>query len=157
MGTEESTEAELGTESAPQEIEDEPKSTPTKPPGYDDPSQANYKWKVNTYKGCRMNVGFAVPVKEAGSENVKYTTHGLPVVQDDGDSGYELPDQSELLSLETIRTAYPKCLPRGKKELYLVDDEFEEIFGMTKTEFKELPKWKRSNLRRDKKDVFKPE
>ncbi|KAI0210081.1 Supervillin [Lamellibrachia satsuma] len=56
-------------------------------------------------------------------------------------------------------TKYPwaelqeRPLPEGvdplKLEFYLVDDEFEEVLGMTRSEFYGMPAWKQGNLKKE--------
>jgi hypothetical protein len=48
-----------------------------------------------------------------------------------------------------------KGIPQGvdpsKKETYLADAAFEEIFGMDKKNFAKLPGWKRTNKKKELK------
>eukprot|EP00603_Paraphysomonas_imperforata_P008300 CAMPEP_0114439102 /NCGR_PEP_ID=MMETSP0103-20121206/15011_1 /TAXON_ID=37642 ORGANISM="Paraphysomonas imperforata, Strain PA2" /NCGR_SAMPLE_ID=MMETSP0103 /ASSEMBLY_ACC=CAM_ASM_000201 /LENGTH=1253 /DNA_ID=CAMNT_0001609825 /DNA_START=129 /DNA_END=3890 /DNA_ORIENTATION=- len=50
---------------------------------------------------------------------------------------------------EELRDSYPEQIDITKKELYLRDDEFQHHFGMSKEEYKTLPKWKADRLKRD--------
>ena len=43
----------------------------------------------------------------------------------------------------------PEYVNPTKLEMYLDDDEFEETLGMTKEEWKNLPAWKKTNLRKE--------
>jgi len=45
---------------------------------------------------------------------------------------------------------WPHGVESGKREKYLNDDDFMTIFGMRKSAFEELPKFKRINLKKDK-------
>jgi len=47
----------------------------------------------------------------------------------------------------------PEDVDPKRKELYLSDADFEEVFGMTLGEFMKLPKWRQQNMK-TKKDVF---
>lgn len=50
---------------------------------------------------------------------------------------------------EELRSTYPEDIDITKKELYLTDEEFLQLFGMTKDEYKILPKWKAERLKRN--------
>ena len=43
---------------------------------------------------------------------------------------------------------YPSDIIINQRECYLSNMEFEEIFKMTKDDFKKLKKWKQNNLHR---------
>ncbi|XP_074660460.1 uncharacterized protein LOC141912918 isoform X2 [Tubulanus polymorphus] len=51
----------------------------------------------------------------------------------------ELQDPNEL----------PEGVDPGKLESYLHDEEFEDLFGMTRSEFYELPTWKQTKLKKE--------
>jgi len=44
----------------------------------------------------------------------------------------------------------PDDVPAGERHLFLADELFKEIFGMSKDEFKALPKWKQLSRKKDK-------
>jgi len=52
----------------------------------------------------------------------------------------------------TFEQLTQKVLPKGVdptiKETYLADDEFKEIFGMTKEEYSKKPKWKTEDMKK---------
>lgn len=72
----------------------------------------------------------SVPQKSAGGPN-------------EGDTAYYTADQ--------LRRQEIPGLDYKNREIYLHPDEFKQIFEMTKEEFNELPKWKRTNMKRKKK------
>jgi len=48
---------------------------------------------------------------------------------------------------------YPASLDTSKKEAYLSDVEFVNVFGMSKSEFARQPKWKQEHMKKSK-DLF---
>lgn len=53
--------------------------------------------------------------------------------------------------LTSDREFWPDDVEIGKRESYLADDEFAEVFGMDKDAFGKLAGWKRNGLKKDKK------
>lgn len=52
--------------------------------------------------------------------------------------------------LEVLRARpLPEYVNATKLEMYLSDDEFEETLGMAKDEWKKLPAWKKTTLRKE--------
>ena len=49
---------------------------------------------------------------------------------------------------DILRNSYPEDIDITKKELYLADVEFNELFGMKKDEYKQLPRWKADRLKK---------
>ena len=47
----------------------------------------------------------------------------------------------------------PQYVDPKQKEVYLRDDEFEKVFGMSKAEFHMMPKWKQHGAKK-KVDLF---
>ena len=43
----------------------------------------------------------------------------------------------------------PEYVNPTKLEMYLSDDDFEKALGMSKEEWKKLPAWKKTNLRKE--------
>lgn len=48
-----------------------------------------------------------------------------------------------------LQRPLPEYVNPTKLELYLDDDEFEQTLGMPKDEWKKLPAWKKTNLRKE--------
>jgi len=55
------------------------------------------------------------------------------------------------LLVQNKNNNYPLDVILNQREYYLSDIEFEDIFEMTKTEFQNLKKWKKNNLKKQKK------
>lgn len=59
---------------------------------------------------------------------------------------------SEFLSLEELQNAdvwKAKGIDAGKREMFLPDSDFATLFGMGKSDFEALPKWKRDKAKKD--------
>jgi len=82
-------------------------------------------------------------IDELGKENA-----GISLLED------EVKKYTSFYPLDVLQRKPP---PEGvnvlKKEMYLSDKEFQEVFKMTKDAFVKLPEWKRNNLRKDH-DLF---
>lgn len=48
-----------------------------------------------------------------------------------------------------LKRPLPEYVNPTKLEMYLDDDEFEQTLGMAKDEWKKLPAWKKTNLRKE--------
>jgi len=46
---------------------------------------------------------------------------------------------------------WPEGIDGNKREIYLSNKEFAKLFGMDKEAFSQLPQWKQSSLKKDKK------
>lgn len=78
-------------------------------------------------------------VRYADPMTVQYTLAELrPIVVVSGKGGVTENVQPQ------IENIHP-----NSKELYLVDFEFLELFGMSKDQFKKLPGWKQKKLKKD--------
>lgn len=53
-----------------------------------------------------------------------------------------------LYSLYTLQRSYPSDVDPTKKEEYLTDDVFRDVFGMDRQQFQGLPKWRRMLLKK---------
>jgi len=51
---------------------------------------------------------------------------------------------------DLVAKKFPPGIDTTKLETYLMDDEFEQVFGMDRTEFSKLPLWKQQKLKREK-------
>lgn len=64
--------------------------------------------------------------------------------------GDEVKKYHQFYSIDVLQRKIP---PDGvdvkNKEMYLNDEDFEDVFQMTKAEYQKLPLWKRNNLRRE--------
>lgn len=49
---------------------------------------------------------------------------------------------------DLVAKKYPKGLDETALEIYLSDDEFKELFKMTKSEFDKLPQWQKHNMKK---------
>jgi hypothetical protein len=67
-----------------------------------------------------------------------------PDISEDGYSTFPL---QQLQSLGP----YPDGIDVHNREKYLDAVEFEQVFGMTLSKFEALPKWKQSNLKKEKR------
>jgi len=47
------------------------------------------------------------------------------------------------------RTDPPEGVDPTKKEMYLSDEDFQDVFGMSKDDFLTYPQWKRDNMRKE--------
>lgn len=72
-------------------------------------------------------------------------------------SGLESEAPQQLYSFKELKTRaanekatnpYPPNIDSKNRELYLFDAEFEAIFGMSKSDFNSLPKWRRQELKK---------
>lgn len=63
------------------------------------------------------------------------------------ESKYEKPAE-KFYDLEALQTSFPDGVDPAKKEMYLEDAVFVELFKMTKDEFSQLKDWKRKELRK---------
>jgi supervillin len=58
--------------------------------------------------------------------------------------------QKSVYSIEVLKNRpLPEFVNPTKLELYLNDNDFEEILGMTKDSWNKLPAWKKNSLRKD--------
>jgi supervillin len=48
-----------------------------------------------------------------------------------------------------LKRPLPEYVNPTKLEMYLNDEEFSTSLGMTKDEWKELPQWKKTNLKKE--------
>jgi len=57
----------------------------------------------------------------------------------------------ETLSYEFLKAGkdYPVNLDTNKKEAYLTDSDFVQIFKMNRVDFDKLPKWKKDKVKKD--------
>ena len=51
--------------------------------------------------------------------------------------------------LETLKSTFPEGVDPTRKEAYLEDSVFKEVFKMTQDEFYQLKKWKQQNLKKE--------
>lgn len=51
---------------------------------------------------------------------------------------------------ELVNKQYPKGLDTSKLEMFMVDNEFMRVFGVTKDEFAKFPVWKQQGLKRER-------
>ncbi|NXX83103.1 VILI protein, partial [Urocolius indicus] len=65
-----------------------------------------------------------------------------------------LPEKLETFPLDVLLNTAAEDLPRGvdpsRKECHLSDQDFQAVFGMTRSEFGKLPLWKQQKLKKDK-------
>jgi len=57
--------------------------------------------------------------------------------------------EDELVAYDDLVYEPPAHVDGGRKEEYLHDEDFQEIFLMSKEEFRALPKWKRDNKKKE--------
>ncbi|XP_023219305.1 gelsolin, cytoplasmic-like [Centruroides sculpturatus] len=64
----------------------------------------------------------------------------------------DLRQEVDKFPIEVLQIKDPEHLPQGidpsHKEIHLIDDDFEQIFGMTYTQFQGLPRWKQLELKK---------
>lgn len=48
-----------------------------------------------------------------------------------------------------LKRPLPEYVNPTKLEMYLADEDFEQTLGMSKDEWKKLPAWKKTNLRKE--------
>jgi len=48
-----------------------------------------------------------------------------------------------------LKGLWPEGVRHDSKEWYISDAEFPEVMGMTKEEFRKLPKWKQTNKKKE--------
>jgi len=53
--------------------------------------------------------------------------------------------------MEDIVGKFPAGIKGNAKEVYLSDEEFKSVFGMTKAEWNEVKMWKRENKKKELK------
>jgi gelsolin len=46
-------------------------------------------------------------------------------------------------------SSFPSEIDISKREMYLSDEEFKELFNMNKVEFSKLPEWRKKRLKQD--------
>ena len=63
-----------------------------------------------------------------------------------GEGGFRDPEK-EKFPYEKIKNGEIDNLNQNCKEMYLNDDEFQQVLGMPPEEFYKLPQWKKRNLR----------
>jgi len=79
-------------------------------------------------------------MKEVGQENA-----GISLLED------EYNKYVSFYTLEELqRTVPPEGVDPTKKEMYLSDEDFQEVFGMTKEQYETYPEWKRLNMRKER-------
>ncbi|KAM9548536.1 villin-1 isoform 1-T2 [Guaruba guarouba] len=65
-----------------------------------------------------------------------------------------LPGKLEILPLDVLLNTAAEDLPQGvdpsRKECHLSDQDFEAVFGMSRSAFSSLPLWKQQTLKKDK-------
>ncbi|XP_064307411.1 villin-1 [Phalacrocorax carbo] len=65
-----------------------------------------------------------------------------------------LPDKLETLPLDVLVNTSAEDLPQGvdpsRKEYHLSDQDFQAVFGMSRSTFSNLPLWKQQKLKKDK-------
>lgn len=54
---------------------------------------------------------------------------------------------SELMNNDAL----PETVDKTAKEMYLADEEFQEVFKMAREDFVQLPKWKQNGLKKKAK------
>jgi len=59
-----------------------------------------------------------------------------------------LDPKANKFDLETLKTTFPEGVDPTKKEAYLEDKVFEEVFGMPMDKFYEQKKWKQQDQRK---------
>uniref|UniRef100_A0ABM5GMP5 Villin-like protein n=1 Tax=Pogona vitticeps TaxID=103695 RepID=A0ABM5GMP5_9SAUR len=78
-------------------------------------------------------------VSSSNNNNNSYNSN-TPLLQTSGDGSYP----REMLINKTV-DELPEGLDPTKKEYYLSDEDFHDIFGKSKEEFYQMPKWKQQN------------
>lgn len=61
----------------------------------------------------------------------------------------EVRDTPKIYSLNELQNGLPPGVDATNKELFLSDSDFELVFGMTKSAFYMLPKWRQMTLKKD--------
>lgn len=93
-------------------------------------------WDTNRWANGKT---FKELIEEVGKENA-----GIGLLED------EVKKYHTFHPLEVLQRQIP---PEGvdvmKKEMYLTDEDFVDVFGMTKEEYLKFAEWKRINLRKD--------
>ncbi|XP_072858928.2 villin-like protein [Pogona vitticeps] len=79
-------------------------------------------------------------VSSSSNNNNNSYNSNTPILQTSGDGSYP----REMLINKTV-DELPEGLDPTKKEYYLSDEDFHDIFGKSKEEFYQMPKWKQQN------------
>ena len=66
------------------------------------------------------------------------------------DKNKYLDPESNKFDYEVLKGAFPPGVNPEKKEAYLSDENFQNIFGMTPAAFNELKKWKQIEVKKAK-------
>ena len=82
--------------------------------------------------------------EEAKEEPVVFKASSVPTTSSDF-----LPI-SQSLPYESIKTGTAGNIDPASKELYLSDAEFQQVLGVSKSEFAKLPKWKQQAKKKEK-------
>jgi len=78
-------------------------------------------------------------MEEVGQENA-----GINLLED------EVKKYTSTYPLDVLqRTDPPEGVDPTKKEMYLSDEDFQDVFGMSKDDFLTYPQWKRDNMRKE--------
>lgn len=70
--------------------------------------------------------------------------------QEDERAKQFLDPESNKFPYADLNGAFPKGVDPTRKELYLSEDDFATVFGMTSAQFTELKAWKKNDLKRAK-------
>ncbi|XP_024360709.1 villin-2 isoform X1 [Physcomitrium patens] len=68
--------------------------------------------------------------------------------EDGGDAGEEIAEFYSYDRLKSTSTNPPPKINIKRKEAYLSPEDFEKLFGMSRTQFYEMPKWKQDQRKR---------
>jgi advillin len=66
------------------------------------------------------------------------------------DKSKYLDPATNKMDYEQLKGAFPTGVDPARKEAYLPDDKFQEIFGMTPAAFNDLKQWKKNDLKKAK-------
>uniref|UniRef100_A0A7S2MIU8 HP domain-containing protein n=1 Tax=Octactis speculum TaxID=3111310 RepID=A0A7S2MIU8_9STRA len=78
--------------------------------------------------------------------------HDFSQMEVNTESGKPYEDPSDLvLAYQFLKSPgpYPEGVDPSIREQYIQDDEFQEVFGISKVEFSELGKWKQAKMKQD--------
>jgi hypothetical protein len=96
--------------------------------------------------GERRPSKFAVPVSAAEQSKVMVQSK---TEAPSATSNFSDPSTSPSLSYDELKGTFPATVDPTKKELYLSDDEFARLFGVSKDTFIAQPAWKRNQKKKD--------
>jgi len=106
--------------------------------GYEPPQFTGcfHPWDAECWNNGKT---FSEMIDEVGKENA-----GINLLED------EAKKYTATYPLDVLqRKDAPEGVDVRKKEMYLSDEDFQGVFGMTKDEFVLVPEWKRNNMRKE--------